>query len=91
MSVEVCPTFYRDRTIFVLVMPVHDVSRAVAALIGALVDFPQQLLRILRGKRQIRIDAGVHVDPIPVDVHQRELFDPVEMLLWHNLHVTMSP
>jgi hypothetical protein len=41
LSVEVCPTFYRDRTILVLVMTVHDISRAVAALIGALVDFPQ--------------------------------------------------
>jgi hypothetical protein len=40
LSVEVCPTFYRDRTILVLVMTVHDMSRAVAALIGALVDFP---------------------------------------------------
>src|SRR5215468_12329929 len=68
-------------------MPVHDMSRAVTALIGALVDFPQQLLRILRGERQIRIDAGVHVDPMTVDVHQRELFDPVEVLLWHDLHV----
>jgi hypothetical protein len=63
LCIEVCPTFYRDWTIPVLVMPVHDMSRAVTALIGALVDLPQQLLRILRGERQIRIDAGVHVDP----------------------------
>jgi hypothetical protein len=48
LCVEVCSTFYRDRTILVLVMPVHDMSRAVTALIGTLVDFPQQLLRILR-------------------------------------------
>ena len=63
LCIEVCPTFYRDWTIPVLVMPVHDMSRAVTALIGALVDLPQQLLRILRGERQIRIEAGVHVDP----------------------------
>src|SRR5947209_2745986 len=24
---------------------------------------------------------------MPVDVHQWEIFDPVEVLLWHNLHV----
>src|SRR5205814_1095992 len=29
----------------------------------------------------------VHVDPMPVDVHQRELLDPAEMLLRHDLHV----
>jgi hypothetical protein len=29
---------------------------------------------------KLRIDAGVHVDPMPVDVHQRELFDPAEVL-----------
>src|SRR6516225_9274694 len=68
-------------------MPVHDMSRSVTALIGALVDLPQQLVRILRGERQIRIDAGVHVDPMPVDVHQRELLNPAEMPLRHDLHV----
>ena len=71
LCIEVCPTFYRDWTIPELVMPVHDMSRSMTALIGALVDLPQQLVRILRGERQIRIDAGVHVDPMPVDVHQR--------------------
>ena len=68
LCIEVCPTFYRDWTIPELVMPVHDMSRSVTALIGALVDLPQQLVRILRGERQIGIDAGVHVDPMPVDV-----------------------
>ena len=63
--------FYRDWTVPELVMPVHDMSRSMTALIGALVDPPQQLVRILRGERQIWIDAGVHVDPMPVDVHQR--------------------
>src|SRR5262252_8570736 len=72
LCIEVCPTFYRDWTIPELVMPVHDMSRSVTALIGALVDLPQQLVRILRSERQIRIDAGVHIDPMPVDVHQRE-------------------
>ena len=52
LCIKVCPTFYRDWTIPVLAMPVHDMSRAVTALIGALVDLPQQLLRILRGQRQ---------------------------------------
>src|SRR5262249_32886625 len=87
LCIEVCPTFYRDWTIPELVMPVHDMSRSMTALIGALVDLPQQLVRILRGERQIRIDAGVHVDPMPVDVHQRERLDPAEGLLRHDLHV----
>src|SRR5262249_60648340 len=87
LCIKVCPTFYRDWTIPELVMPVHDMSRSVTALIGALVDFPQQLVRILRGERQIRIDAGVHVDPMPVEVHQRERLDPAEVLLRHDLHV----
>src|SRR5262244_4329533 len=72
LCIKVCPTFYRDWTIPELVMPMHDMSRSMTALIGALVDLPQQQVRILRGERQIRIDAGVHVDPMPVDVHQRE-------------------
>ena len=54
LCIEVCPTFYRDWTIPELVMPVHDMSRSVTALIGALVDLPQQLVRFLRGERQIR-------------------------------------
>ena len=58
LCIEVCPTFDRDWTIPELVMPVHDMSRSVTALIGALVDLPQQLVRILRGERQIRIDAA---------------------------------
>ena len=37
LCIEVCPTFYRDWTIPEMVMPVHDMSRSVAALIGALV------------------------------------------------------
>jgi hypothetical protein len=77
LCIEVCPTFYHDWTIPEMVMPVHDMSRSV----------PQQLVRILRGERQIRIDAGVHVDPMPVDVHQRERLDPAEVLLRHDLHV----
>ena len=87
LCIEVCPTFYRDWTIPELVMPVHDMSRSVTALIGTLVDLPQQLVRILRGERQIRIDAGVHVDPMPVNVHQRERLDPAKLLLRHDLHV----
>src|SRR5215813_15340677 len=87
LCIKVCPTFHRDWTIPELVMPVHDMSRSMTALIGALVDLPQQLVRILRGERQIRIDAGVHVDPMPVDVHQRERLDPAEVLLRHDLHV----
>ena len=55
LCVQVCPTFYRDWTIPELVMPMHDMSRSMTALIGALVDLPQQLVRILRGERQIRI------------------------------------
>jgi len=55
LCIEVCPTFYRAWTIPEMVMPVHDMSRSVTALIGALVDLPQQLVRILRGERQIRI------------------------------------
>ena len=54
LRIEVCPTCYRDWTIPELVMPVHDMSRSMTALIGALVDLPQQLVRILRGERQIR-------------------------------------
>ena len=42
LCVEVCPTFYRDWTIPELVMPVHDMSRSVTALIGALVDLPSK-------------------------------------------------
>src|SRR5262249_6270321 len=87
LRIEVCPTFYRDWNIPELVMPVHDMSCSMTALIGTLVDLPQQLVLVLRGERQIRIDAGVHVDPMPVDVHQRELLDPAEMLLRHDLHV----
>jgi hypothetical protein len=41
----------------------------------------------LCAERQIRIDAGVHVDPMPVDVHQRERLDPAEVLLRHDPHV----
>jgi hypothetical protein len=52
LCIKVCPTFYRDWTIPELVMPVHDMSRSMTALIGALVDLPQQLVRILRGERR---------------------------------------
>ena len=58
LCIEVCPTFYRAWTIPEMVMPVHDMSRSVTALIGALVDLPQHLARILRGEGQIRIDAA---------------------------------
>ena len=91
LRIEVCPTCYRDWTIPELVMPVHDMSRSMTARIGALVNLPQQLVQILLGERQIRIHAGVHEDPMSVDVHQRELLDPAEVLLWHDLHVTVSP
>jgi hypothetical protein len=33
LCIEVCPTFYRDWTIPELVMPMHDMSRFVTALI----------------------------------------------------------
>ena len=36
LCIEVCPTVYRDWTIPELVMPVHDMSRSMTALIGAL-------------------------------------------------------
>src|SRR5262245_43457215 len=44
LCIKVCPTFYRDWTIPELVMPVHHMSRSMTALIGALVDLPQQLV-----------------------------------------------
>jgi hypothetical protein len=34
LCIEDCPTFYRDWTIPEMVMPVHDMSRSMTALIG---------------------------------------------------------
>ena len=49
LCIEVGSTFHGDWTVIKMVMPVHDMSRSMTALIGTLVDLPQQLVRILRG------------------------------------------
>lgn len=52
-----------------LVVTMHDVTLTVAAIITVIIDFPDQVLRVLFVECDPRINAGVDIDAMLVDVH----------------------
>ena len=54
-----------------LMVPVHDVALAVAAVVIVWIDFPYNAFGVLLLQRTVWIDAGVYENAVPIDIHQR--------------------
>jgi len=54
-----------------LVVPVYEVTLAVAAVVIVWIDFPYDVFDVLLIQRTIWIDAGVYENAVPIDIHQR--------------------
>ena len=80
-GIEISAVLFQDRPIFMLVMTVDDVAGTVAGVIAVIIELPDQVFRVLLLKRAIRIDAGMDIDPMLVEVHQWKRPGPVQMLV----------
>ncbi len=67
------------RSICELLVPVYDVSFAVADVRIVRIQPPEQVLLFLLIEWDCRINAGVNKHAVFVDVHQRQPVEPIEM------------
>ena len=54
-----------------LMVPVHDVVLAVAAVVIVWIDFPNQGFSVLLIQRTVWIDARVCKNAVPIGIHER--------------------
>jgi hypothetical protein len=54
-----------------LMMPVNDVTLAVAAVVIVWIDFPYNVFGVLLIQPTVLIDARVYENAVPIDIDQR--------------------
>jgi hypothetical protein len=69
--VKVGPVLFEDRPVCMLMVPVHDVVLAVAAVVIVWIDFPYQVFSVLLIQRTVWIDARVYKNAVPIGIHER--------------------
>jgi hypothetical protein len=69
--IKVGPVLFEDRPMCMLMVPVNDVTLAVAAVVIVWIDFPHDVFSVLLIQRTVCIDAGVYENAVLVDIHQR--------------------
>ena len=69
--IKVGPVLFEDRPMYMLMVPVHDVALAMAAVVIVWIDFPYNVFGVLLIQRTIWIDARVYENAVPIDIHQR--------------------
>ena len=52
-------------------MAVHNMASPVTAIIAVIINFPDNILRVLLIQRVNRINAGMNENAVLIDVHQR--------------------
>ena len=71
----------------VLMMTVYDMALPMSAFVVVIIDFPDEILWVLLVQRSIRINAGMNENAMFIDVHQRQSFDPLQMLVGYDRHI----
>jgi hypothetical protein len=69
--IKVGPVLFEDRPMCVLMMPVNDVTLAVAAVVIVSIDFPHDVFSVLLIQRTVCVDARVYKNAVSIDIHQR--------------------
>jgi len=69
--IKVGPVLLEDRPVCVLMMPVHDMTLAVAAVVIVSIDFPYDVFGVLLIQRTVWINARVDKNAMRIDVHER--------------------
>ena len=69
--VKVGPVLFEDWPVCMLMVPVHDVVLAVAAVVIVCIDFPYQVFSVLLIQRTVWIDARVYKNAVPIGIHER--------------------
>jgi hypothetical protein len=69
--IKVGPVLLEDRPMCMLMMPVNDVTLAVAAVVIVWIDFPQDVFSVLLIHWTVCIDARMYENAVPIDIHQR--------------------
>ena len=69
--VKVGPVLFEDRPVCMLMVPVHDVVLAVAAVVIVWIDFPYQVFSVLLIQRTVWIDGRVYKNAVPIGIHER--------------------
>ena len=69
--IKVGPVLFEDRPMCMLMVPVNDVTLAVAAVVIVWIDFPHDVFSVLLIQRTVCIDARVYENAVSIDIHQR--------------------
>jgi hypothetical protein len=69
--IKVGPVLFEDRPMCMLVVPVYEVTLAVAAVVIVWIDFPYDVFDVLLIQRTIWIDPSVYENAVPIDIDQR--------------------
>jgi hypothetical protein len=69
--IKVSPILLEDRPMCMLMVPVHDMALAMAAVVIVSIDFPYDVFGILLIQRTIWINARVYENAMRIDVHER--------------------
>jgi hypothetical protein len=69
--IKVGPVLFEDRPMYMLVVPVHDVALAMAAVVIVWIDFPYNVFGVLLIQRAVWINARVYENAVLIDIHQR--------------------
>ena len=69
--IKVGTVLFEDRPMYMLMVPVHDVALAVAAVVIVWIDFPYHVVGVLLIQRTVWIEAGMYEYAVLIDMHQR--------------------
>ena len=69
--IKVGPVLFEDRSMYMLMVPVHDVAPAVTAVVIVWIDFPYHVFGVLLIQRTGWIEAGMYEYAVLIDMHQR--------------------
>jgi hypothetical protein len=69
--IKVGTVLFEDRSMYMLMVPVHDVALAVPAVVIVWIDFPYHVVGVLRIQRTVWIKTGMYENAVLIQMHQR--------------------
>ena len=69
--IKVGPILLEDRPMCMLMVPVHDMALAMAAVVIVSIDFPYDVFGVLLIQRTVWITARVYENAMRIEVHER--------------------
>jgi hypothetical protein len=69
--IKVGAVLFEDRPMYMLMMSMHDVASAVAAVVTVWIDFPYHVVGVLLIQRTVWIKTGMYEYAVLIEMHQR--------------------